>query len=144
MSTQLLVGLALVVGAPALKPTPKVPDPPSLVGEWVVESWIADGEPEPCAGRTVTFSKGGAFVAHENGEHLGAGTFTCDPKSDPAEVDMAEGGSPDPGKGIWKLEGDTLTLCMPADPKEPRPTAFAAPPGSERILVTFKRVSRKP
>ena len=143
MSTQLLVGLALTIGAPALKPAPKAPEPPSLVGEWAVESWVADGQPEPCAGRTLTFVKDGAFVAQDNGEHMGAGTYTCDPKADPATVDMDEDGVTTPCKGIWKLERDTLTLCVSGDAKAGRPTAFAAPAGSERVLVTLKRVPKK-
>ena len=144
MSTQFLVGLALAVGAPALKPAPKAPEPPSLVGEWTVESWLMDGEPEPCAGRTLTFVAAGAFVAEQDGEYQGSGTYKCDPTADPGEVDMAEDGMEGPYRGIWKLEGDTLTLCVSGDAKAGRPTAFAAPAGSERILVTLKRVPKKP
>ena len=139
MHTPVLVVLALAVGAPGPKPAAKDPVPPSLVGEWTVESWVLDGQPEPCAGRTLTFVKAGAFVAQENGEHQGAGSYKCDPKTDPAEVDMAEDGMEGPYKGIWKVDGDTLTLCVRGDPKGARPTAFAAPPGSECILVTLKR-----
>jgi uncharacterized protein (TIGR03067 family) len=143
VSTQLLVTLALAVGAPALKPGPTAPAAPTLVGEWAVASWVADGQPEPCAGRTLTFVAGGAFVAHQDGEHQGAGTYTCDPKKGPAEVDMAEDGLDGPRKGIWKLDGDTLTLCVCGDLKGGRPPAFAAPQGSDCVLLTLKRVNRK-
>jgi uncharacterized protein (TIGR03067 family) len=143
VSTQLLVGLALVVGAPALKPAAKAPAPPTLVGGWAVESWIMDGQAEPCAGQTLTFVVGGAFVAQRDGEHQGAGTYKYDPKADPAEVDMVEDGVEGATKGIWKLDGDTLTLCVSGDPKRGRPSAFAAPAGSDCILVTLKRVPKK-
>ena len=143
MSTQMIVGLAVVIGAPALPPAAKAPAPPSLVGDWAVETWTMDGKPEPSEARTLTFAADGAFVARENGEHQGAGTYTCDPKKEPAEFDMAEIGIESPHKGIWRVEGDTLTLCVRGDPKLGRPTAFGAPPGSECVLVTLKRVPKK-
>jgi hypothetical protein len=41
------------------------------------------------------------------------------------------------GRAIYKVDGDTLTVCM-ALPGE-RPTEFAASSGSGLALLTFKR-----
>jgi uncharacterized protein (TIGR03067 family) len=40
------------------------------------------------------------------------------------------------GKGIYKIDGDTLTICV----GEKRPEAFTAPDGGKRELRLFKRV----
>lgn len=42
-------------------------------------------------------------------------------------------------KGIYKLDGDTLTSCVAAAGKE-RPTVFESKPGSGHTLRVFKRV----
>ena len=43
-------------------------------------------------------------------------------------------------KGIYALDGDTLTTCDNApDPAKGRPAAFEAASGSGYILITFKR-----
>lgn len=142
MSTHLLVGLTLVVGAPAPRPTPPAPAPPSLVGEWKFEVVISDGQAEPMPGHALVFAADGTFLARQDGQHEGAGTYTCDPKSDPPEVDLLEQGSMGPLKGVWRLEGDTLTLCLSGDPKGRRPSAFAAPAGTDWVLVRLVRVER--
>ena len=45
--------------------------------------------------------------------------------------------------GIYKIDKDTLTLCM-ADPDLPRPREFKAEKGSKHTLMVFKRLAAAP
>jgi uncharacterized protein (TIGR03067 family) len=69
--------------------------------------------------------------------------FAIDPTTTPKSVvDTLEAG-PDVGeqiKGIYNLEGDTLTSCV-ARTGEERPTGFASKPGTGHTLRVFGRVN---
>jgi uncharacterized protein (TIGR03067 family) len=136
------VGLALVAAAPAPK-APPAPAPPALAREWAVESKVADGQPEECSGLVLAFAADGTFVARDDTGPQGAGTYRADPTAEPPAVDLDEAGTGVTVPGIWRVDGDTLTLCVRQDPRRGRPTAFAAPPGSDCVLVTLKRTKKE-
>ena len=141
MSTSLLIGLALVVAAPAPKEVPKK-DAPTLVGMWVVESGIKGGKQDKASGPgTLELTADGKMVLKENGRDI-EGTYTIEGKKDPAEVDLvlAAGGMSVSLLGIFKLEKDTLTLCLVFMGE--RPKTFASPDGSMTILLTLKRAKK--
>ncbi|HJZ91376.1 MAG TPA: TIGR03067 domain-containing protein [Gemmataceae bacterium] len=135
----LMIGLVVVVAAPAKKEEPKK-DAPSLVGEWYPESAVRGGKPDnPPEGTSITFTAEGKCLLKEGKrEKVEDATFKADPKKDPAEIDIT---LPEKGDhaiaGIYKFEKDTLILCiaMGAD----RPKEFASPAGSEVMLITLKR-----
>src|SRR5579864_5062343 len=89
MTTSLLVGLAIVVGAPATKDAP-AKEPPSLVGEWIGVSGMRGGKPEnPPAGTSITFTADGKLLMKEGGDRKPEeGTYKADPKKSPAEIDL--------------------------------------------------------
>jgi len=141
----LLIGLAMLVAAPAPKAPPKK-DPPSLVGEWIPESVIHGGKPHPNEpGTMITFTAEGKCLTKEGkDEKPDEMSYQINAKKDPPELDLIEpDGGMNPQKlmpGIYKIEGDTLTLCLSLNQK--RPTEFASPAGSDVILITLKRAKK--
>ena len=142
----LLVGL--MIAAPAPKDAPKR-EAPSLVGEWEGEKAVAGGKelPVPAGGVGFTFNADGTVTMREGKRAPRQLRYTADPKKDPAEFDiLPPDDKPERGVfvGIYKIEGDTLTVCAAVGPPgTARPTTFESTPGSEARLVVFKRVKKK-
>ena len=66
---------------------------------------------------------------------------STDHKKTPAEVDLIppEGKKAMPVRGIYKVNGDTLTLCMPRKDGSDRPAKFEASDDGSVMLLTLKR-----
>jgi uncharacterized protein (TIGR03067 family) len=148
MHATLLVSLAVAVGAPGVKEVPK--KEPSLVGEWVGEKATAGGKdrPVPAGGIKFTFTADGKFTVHEGKrEKPDEGTYKADTKKDPAEIDIfppAEKAGRGTVRGIFKVEGDTLTLCFAGGKDDAqRPTKFESPADSNVMLMTLKRAKKE-
>ncbi len=79
-------------------------------------------------GRTIVFT-----TAKRSAEmHL-----SIDSSATPKAIDLEMPG--DTILGIYKWEGDSLTICHPNFPKQPRPKEFAAPSGSRLVMMVWKR-----
>ena len=149
MYASLVVGLALAVGAPAAKDPPK--KDAGIVGEWVGEKATAGGKerPVPAGGITFTFTADGKFIVREGKrEKPDEGSYKADSTKDPAEIDIMPPADK-PGrptiKGIYKVDGDTLTLCFGRGDKDAadRPTKFESPEGSNVMVMTLKRAKKE-
>jgi len=131
--------LTLVIAAPARKDPPKA-DPPGPVGRWTVASATFAGMAIPKLDVTIAFTADGKYETQSAaGDSKVSGTFTFDPKKDPPEMDVSEPANA--GKvsaAIYKIDGDTLTICSSADGE--RPKAFDAPAGSKFVLLVLKRM----
>ncbi len=110
----------------------------ALQGEWEVVSADEDGarlkKPDL---KTLTFvGRRGEFVFR-----LGSARalITLDPTVTPAQFDVfgLSEAFPFGGRGIYKLDGDRLTICWAAS-GEP-PTAFVTRPGDDTRLYVLKR-----
>jgi erythromycin esterase len=116
-----------------------------LQGDWVMAANESSGvklAPE----RLKTFHRsvvGDAYtirISGETGTTTIRGRFALKPQANPAEIDAEpEGG--EILEGIYKIEGDQLTLCM-AFPGAPRPTKFDAGEGTRSTITVWKRASK--
>ena len=149
MFASLLVGLAVTVGAQEKKdPPPK--DAPAkdnpIVGEWTGEKAVGGGkeQPVPPGGITFTFAADGKLMITEGKQNRpDTGTYKTDPKKTPAEIEIIppEDKKEPTVQGIYKVDGDTLTLAFSRG-KGGRPTKFESPEGSDVIVITLKRVKK--
>jgi uncharacterized protein (TIGR03067 family) len=133
--TTIVLFSVLALGAPALKePLKKDND---IVGEWVVESSVWNGRPRPYQNRPMrmTFQADGTWVQYR-------GDPTSNPPAITLKYDAPEQFGPE-ALGIYRVEGDTLTLCYGRSSSETRPTEFASPEGAQLSLMVFKRVKPK-
>ena len=144
MNTSLVLSLALIVGAPA-KEAPKKEEP-SVVGEWVAESGVVAGEVMPKNEKlpTFIFTKDGKLTVVEGNkkDKDDTGGYKIDTTKKPAELDLI----PPPAVkdrnilAIFKIEGDTLTICAKRDGT--RPTEFVSTKENQAMLIVLKRVKK--
>jgi len=138
----IVIGLAVVVAAPAPKEAPKK-DPPSILGEWMPTTIVLGGtKEEQTAGSLMTFTKEGKATMKEGKDAKpDEMSYSIDPKQDPPHITLTQ---TDMGnltlRGIYKLEGDSLTICLGIG--NDRPTVFASPPNSMVILITLTRIKK--
>lgn len=141
MFTHLVLGLTVVIAAPAPKEAKKEAFP--VVGEWVVEKISAAGMDIPIVGEKTMgfrFQADGALIMVRDGkDDPKQGKYTIDSKQTPIHLDIippdGEGKSV---KAIIKMDGDKLILCGTNDGAE-RPTDFVSAAGSKVMIMTLKR-----
>jgi len=135
MFASTLLTVAVVVAAPVGKE--KV-EPAKIEGEWVVEKYIQGGKVnEKRTGMHFAFVDGKVMVKEE-GADIG---YTVDPKKSPATIDLITG--KENILGIYKIEGDILTICFPKGGTTERPTKFESPDESPVVLMTLKLEKKK-
>jgi uncharacterized protein (TIGR03067 family) len=138
--------IALVLGLPL--PAAGTDDPPKLpkelVGSWALVRTENSGtvstpeEGDPKSRLTFTAPDKGVFKAGEVKTELTVKVHTA-VKPALIDVTLGDAGSKQTLEGIWKVEGDTLTICISPPEKKERPTEFQAGEGTGFILFTFQR-----
>lgn len=132
--------LALTIAAPAAKDGKK--EQPTLVGTWNAVSSSANGMkiavPE---GASVTFHADGTLTFTDRGKGGDPMRYTHDAKKSPAEfdVEVKTVGKELSLKGIYKIEGDTLTFAMAPE----RPKSFEEGPDNMARILVCKRAKKE-
>jgi uncharacterized protein (TIGR03067 family) len=115
----------------------------ALVGNYKIEKVLLGGKDitEHLKEMKFEIRDGGKYTA-QVGELTDDATFTVDPRKKPREMDVKPNGGPQKGKlvrVIYKLDGDTLTMCYDHDKPEDRQPKFESKEGTTVLLITYKR-----
>jgi uncharacterized protein (TIGR03067 family) len=133
--------IGLLVGQPKQD---KAKDPAlDLAGGWKMVLLFVNGEEVP----TDQAQSGELVVVDDEyrpklGANVEVSTFKIDATKSPKAIDFTYTSGFSKGKtikGIYKIEGDDLTICRGLGPEKDRPDEFAAPTGSELLMVVWKR-----
>ena len=124
-------------GDPAIQP-----ELARFQGNWVMAASESAGTKLPAERfaayrRSVNGDTYAIVIANDSGPVTMRGRFALNPQAVPPTIDAQSDGG-DLMLGIYKLEGDTLTLCL-SRPGEPRPTQFAADAASRATMTVWKR-----
>lgn len=152
----LVLTLAAIVGGTGALAYPflaterdKKTDKENILGEWKVDSLKLNGaeppgeEGENIKNLAVEFTADKIILKHK-GENQES-TYKLDPTAKPKAIDIVHS-RPDGGEekvsGIYKLDGDTLTICARHRGGDERPTEFESKEGSNTMLMVLKRVKK--
>jgi uncharacterized protein (TIGR03067 family) len=140
--------IGLVPAADPPKPDAAKLERQKLQGTWTIVSHDSNGkkvEAKVISGWNLTVA-GDRMTTRDGLDILDESTFRLDPGARPKAIDLAFTAGPDKDKsvkGIYKLEGNELTICV-AEPGKDRPTALVSKEGSGHLLFVFKRVKKSP
>lgn len=129
---QALLVLSLVLAADATK------DATNIEGTWIVVSASKDGkENDEIKGEKITFKGGKVTVSKKKKNE--EGTYKIDPSQNPKTIDVTGEGKDGTHRGIYKLDGDKLTLCIADEASEGRPKDFTAKEDDGKMVIELKR-----
>jgi uncharacterized protein (TIGR03067 family) len=120
-----------------------------MAGTWLGTSFMREGSSaseEELKQIKIVVDADGKITSYIGDKVFLAGGSTIDPSQDPMTLDVAYTEGVNKGKtslGIYKLEDGVLTICR-RPPGKPRPTEFTSEPGSNQILITYKREKTEP
>jgi uncharacterized protein (TIGR03067 family) len=115
-----------------------------LQGTWEATKAERDGKAaDDVVGHRLSFTGNRFQIRSKDGKPLYEGTFRVDARTKPVAIDFEHTKGALKGKvwkGIYALDGDTLTTCDNGpNLNKGRPALFEAKAGSGHIVITFKR-----
>jgi uncharacterized protein (TIGR03067 family) len=140
----LLVGASLLLAADQPQDEASKKDLARMQGDWVVVSFVRDGEKIPDDDAQALFRtvKGNEYSVSRYDKVVGTGTFTVDATKKPRTIDSLPrarpGAKATPLLGIYEFDGEKLRTCYGAPGKD-RPTAFESKEGSGWTLTVWER-----
>jgi uncharacterized protein (TIGR03067 family) len=116
-----------------------------LQGVWRPVSVESGGKVLKAAPDSVTILESDSFVVKKGNVVRVKGTFKIDASRRPRTIDLTvtggqvEGDNGKVARGIYQVDGDTLTWCTAEPGDETRPTEFATKQGTKHSLITCKK-----
>jgi uncharacterized protein (TIGR03067 family) len=145
MFSRVMAFLVLVVVAAPAGSAPKGGDAELLEGEWVSKTYENYSGRQGAAGVWMLVFKGGKMGMTSGSEPPQPDCpVTFDSARSPKQFDVAwkSKKNREPQQYIYKLDGDTLTICH-AQPDQPRPTEFKGGKGQHCWVFTRVRPKEK-
>ena len=139
MRAMLAVGVVMAAGV-AFADDKKADDKKPLEGKWVIESVTRDGKADDAMKGAVREQAGDKYTItppKDSKAPTTEGTFTVD--AEKKTIDMKPSSGTFKGKtllGIYKLDGDTLTVSFAADE---RPKDYESKEGSKVVVAVMKK-----
>jgi uncharacterized protein (TIGR03067 family) len=115
-------------------------DDDRIKGTWLLQTEEQDGNQKQFEGNAITVifaAEGKGKVKYASGRDDLDLTYQLDATRKPPQITVEGGGHT--LNGIYKLDGDTLTICFTKDSTAERPAEFVAKEGDGRVLVVLKR-----
>ena len=114
-----------------------------LQGEWTMHSREVNGKPSANTNWKLTIKGDQWTVTRPDGDNAAVqATIKLDPSKNSKEIDLTSKGDRSM-RGIYRLEGDTLTFCRPGPSQNAeRPKEFKTTDSPNEIIV-WKRTQKK-
>jgi uncharacterized protein (TIGR03067 family) len=146
MNTICLPALAvlLLAGVPEQKSAEPRGVAEKILGTWNIVAGEKEGKKEPAErlrGREVRITRDRIVVTNKDASKTFTATYKLGLKTKPYAIVMKALGGNDKGlaaQGIFRLEGDRLTICY-ALPGTRAPDQFRTAPGDRRLLFVLQR-----
>jgi uncharacterized protein (TIGR03067 family) len=118
-----------------------------LQGTYKMASLEVDGKsvPEDKLKSSTLTIKGDKYIVKVNGQTYET-QMSLDPEKKPKTIDMKflDGANKDKSAlGIYKIDGDTFTMCRGLNPGQARPQDFGTWPNTNTFLVVWKKQEDK-
>ncbi len=120
----------------------------SLQGAWNLIAVTDEGStapPDALRGAQAIFAGDKMTLVSPDGKDRTEYSIKLDSTKSPKEIDLTPLAGSFKGqtaKAIYDLQGDTLRICQPEQPSQPRPTSLSAPAGSKLNLMTLKKAAK--